>query len=253
MKSREIRILKKELSIDGGYTPLHLLARHYVDYHAEYLTLLLDRGASIRARSETLEETALHLAVSQGTVDSISILLDRGADIDAQDTDGETPLHAAVQDAYMEEATLLLDRGANIEAQRNDGKRPFQLAVEQGDNMIFTLLRDRGANTNAIVSNDDENGGAKTALQIAAYLGHADIMTTLLGSSSPPSSSDRKAARQLAEQNNHSECLSILDVAGPMFDIKFEMEYTSKRMVRKKMGSDPLYTVSFFFHSNKHH
>ena len=75
------------------------------------------------------------------------LLLDRGANIKAQDGDGLTPLHVAAGfNASPEMAELLLNWGADLEAVTEAEKTPLMLAVEGYNLEVAELLLARGAN-----------------------------------------------------------------------------------------------------------
>lgn len=72
---------------------------------------LLDHGAAVNAKSET-ERTALLVAASYPrTVDVLKLLLNRGADLRAQDRGGATALSLAVRSADVDVVRFLVDRG----------------------------------------------------------------------------------------------------------------------------------------------
>jgi N-acyl-D-amino-acid deacylase len=72
---------------------------------------LLSHGANVNARSDT-ERTALLVAASYpGTVNVLRLLLDRGADLAAQDRGGSTALSLAVRSADVEVVRFLVDKG----------------------------------------------------------------------------------------------------------------------------------------------
>ena len=74
------------------------------------------------------------------------MLLDRGAVIDARDTDsGATPLYDAASWGKLEVVKLLLEKGADMNARNQAGKSPLQSAEENGFTEIAALLRARGA------------------------------------------------------------------------------------------------------------
>ena len=73
--------------------------------------LLVAGGANVNARSET-DRTALLVAASYpGTVDILQLLVERGADVRAQDRGGATALALAVRSADSEVVRFLADRG----------------------------------------------------------------------------------------------------------------------------------------------
>src|SRR6185436_16910900 len=83
------------------------------------VTLLLDKGADINATNEA-EFTALHGAAMRGLNEVIKILVDRGADINARDYRGRTPYRMAEGSkqsfqfqAYSETAEFMKGLGAD--------------------------------------------------------------------------------------------------------------------------------------------
>jgi serine/threonine-protein phosphatase 6 regulatory ankyrin repeat subunit B len=105
--------------------------------------LLLDRGAFVdfAGKSPSYPETwpmmSLHFAVVyahafQGAFDRVSLLLDRGAKINAQSSVGNTALHMAILSENKDLVHLLVRKGANISLQNKNGKSAVQLARERG-------------------------------------------------------------------------------------------------------------------------
>lgn len=90
-------------------------------------------------------KTLLMYAVSTGVVNkgAIKILIDKGADVNAQDTQGQTPLMIAVQNNwYSEVSELLIDRGADINAKDNNGNTVIDLVT---NTEILNMLVANGA------------------------------------------------------------------------------------------------------------
>lgn len=73
---------------------------------------LLDAGFNIGERGAELG-TALHWAASMNAWDIASLLIERGADVNACDLDGITPLHEAVSSGHRRMVRLLLQSGAD--------------------------------------------------------------------------------------------------------------------------------------------
>ena len=81
------------LTDDAGRTPLHLAAAHC---HADAATVLLAKGAKIEAKA-TGGTTPLDVAAQAGCVDMVKLLLAKGAKVNARDDQGRTPLDRAIQ------------------------------------------------------------------------------------------------------------------------------------------------------------
>jgi cytohesin len=157
-------LLKFGVDVDAqdndGMTPL-LLAPKSVLFDAARGTavaqLLLEHGASVHVWNKN-GQTPLHLASQRGLFSMIALLLDFGADKDAQDDDKMTPLHFAVHlssepyprfchgdsnhDKAVKVITLLLKHGVNVQVQNNNGETPLQVASGRADQIpeVIRLL-----------------------------------------------------------------------------------------------------------------
>jgi Ankyrin repeats (many copies) len=60
--------------------------------------------------------------------DVARLLIDRGADLQAQDQQGNTPLHWALEKGRIATARLLVDREADIGIKNNQGMTALQVA-----------------------------------------------------------------------------------------------------------------------------
>ena len=98
------------------------------------------------AMSSTLVEAQpLHFAATNGDVELVSLLLDRGAEINAATQDGWTALHFACLRGNEGLVQLLLDRGADVSMTTRSGMSALSIATSEGDRDIVELLLDRGA------------------------------------------------------------------------------------------------------------
>jgi len=153
--------------------------------------------------------TPLHMAanpLSRGFIgalgnypETVSLLLNSGAEVNAKDNDGSTPLHDAAyfegwdttkeritikgRTVYPGELTaeiirLLISNGADIEAksERNAQATPLHHAVAHGLKEAVVVLVQSGANINARLS---AGGGRLTPLDVARLSDRLDIMNFL--------------------------------------------------------------------------
>lgn len=146
--------LDPTVQLGNGLTPLHLAAR---DGHAGTVRVLADalvgaghgvdpRGVddwdgSIKERiaqrstfepdpgNSKFDVTPLHLAVHNGHLDVIRILL-KWAEVNAVTGAGATPLHVAARNDRAEAARLLLAAGAKADIVDAKGLTPLQAAIE---------------------------------------------------------------------------------------------------------------------------
>ena len=137
--------------------------------------LLLDSGADVNAQGGKYGN-ALQAAACNESLDITTLLLDSGADVNAQGGPLGNALQAAVLCENIDMVRLLLDRGADVNIQGGKFPNALQAAVRKRSVDIVRLLLDRGADVNA----QGINGA--NALQQAAGPGSSviDIVRLLL-------------------------------------------------------------------------
>ena len=99
-----------------GRTPLHtvMLEGGFKADRTKIAQLLLKYGANPNARNDDLQ-TPLHAAiVDEDWLDILRILLEHGADLDAEDKDGKTALQRSSEDGYEEVTQLLSGYSVNL-------------------------------------------------------------------------------------------------------------------------------------------
>lgn len=123
-----------------NWTPLHWAARNLAS--PEYLQVLFDRGADPGLITYR-KDTALHLACSTWRSpfsESLTILLDKGVDINAVNTLGETALMLAAGMGYYEACVVLLNAGADKTIADELGETASTRAYNNGYLEISNML-----------------------------------------------------------------------------------------------------------------
>jgi ankyrin repeat protein len=137
--------------------------------------VLLDLGA----RRDTLRD-----AVNAGDVARVQELIAEGADVNAYGLDG-TPLHVAVATGETWIAGMLINAGADIEAEGDPkDSHPLHLAAIRNDTEVARLLIERGADL------DGRDGQGRTPLTVAATYGNVAVGELLLMAGSDPLAPD---------------------------------------------------------------
>jgi ankyrin repeat protein len=103
--------------------------------------VLLTRGADVNFVSRNpLHVMPLHSAVAAQSVVISKLLLDHGADVNAEQADRFTPLQGAAQSGNLELVKLLLSYGADRDATNANGQTALSIAHEQGYEDVVMLL-----------------------------------------------------------------------------------------------------------------
>lgn len=210
----------------------------------DILELFLARGAAINAR-DLDGSTALFVAVEQDNQPAASALIAHGADVNLPGRSSLTPIEAA---AYMGNemlVRLLLAKGADPKRTDATGKGPLCYAVARGFTSVAGALLDQSVDVNARYGNDltalmwaaghddgagsndigdvitlliargarlnDQDNRGRTALMIAASLGHEKAVEVLLAHGADRSMRDKsgKTAADLAVNDDLRKKLSV--------------------------------------------
>ncbi|KAF5338867.1 hypothetical protein D9758_015555 [Tetrapyrgos nigripes] len=156
--------------IAGSASPLYYASTISL---SNIMQLLIEEGANINAQGGKYG-TPLLAAVSMQNKDTVKLLLEKGADVNAQGGNYGTPLQAALFKGYDEIVKLLFENGADVNAQGGEYGTALQAALCMGYEDIARLLLEKGADVNA------QHGAYGTPLQAALFRGYEDIARLLL-------------------------------------------------------------------------
>ena len=174
------------VDIKGGPLTSALLAAatfsNASSFEMSIITRLLEAGSNIHDKTEN-GYTALHLAALHDNLALFSLLLVRGAHVNAlsgdrrakkSDFERMTPLHIASWKGDEEIVNELIIYGANVEARTTNGKQSLHLAADAGQGKVMKILLSHGADVNARAD------GQMTPLLFAAQSGHCLAVELLL-------------------------------------------------------------------------
>lgn len=126
----------------NGYTPLDL-AEFSVN-HKKLVMLLVNKGANVNAQASS-GATPLFWAVMRDQKDDAQFLLDHGANVNATTAYGDTILDCALHLQYGSLVQLLVDHGADVNAKDQSEHRPLTYALGMDDHKWADLLKKHGA------------------------------------------------------------------------------------------------------------
>lgn len=199
-----------------------------VDNDVKVLSRLLDdQPWLVDATDESRPEARrcpLHDGCLCGAIDTVRLLLDRGAAVDVRDSKGMTPLMMACRGGFVELVALLLSRGAD----------PQLTAREGSTAMMYTVVGVKHCETRAHLGHDHvavarllledgrlsadaRNKTGVTALWCACELGLADLARVLVVEGAADHTigdEDGVTAMTRAEKHGHQDCVELLQVSG---------------------------------------
>ena len=156
------------------YTALLLAALHG---HSTIVDYCLLNGSSPEEKTN-LYNTALHVACMGGHITVINNLLSNHPNYfntATKNSNGQTPLHLAAWAGHSHVVKLLVENYASSLTDANvKGNTPFLMACLRGYLSVAQLLISLGASFN------DRNASQNSALLLAAYGGHNDVIEWLL-------------------------------------------------------------------------
>lgn len=156
-----------------GNTALHIAIENG---DIEIVEMLLNAGANVYVR-DNLGRAVLHFAVKNGNIEIVKVLLNAGANLGVQDKCGKTVLHFAVENDKIEIVKVRLNAGANVYVQDDFGNTVLHSAVETGFPVIVEHVLKHCPDVNSINSKDVIG---RTALHIACKEGHKQIVIALV-------------------------------------------------------------------------
>ena len=153
-------------------TPMHAAVNAG---HAKILPLLIEHGADMEAQFGSITGgTPLHDAAWEGILEAGQCLLNLGANINAREASGETPLINAAWRGHVEFARMLLERGAVIGAQNRRGDTALHSAIRyRGHIHAVQFLLDQGADVNV------RNEEGYTPSELASLYRYQEILELL--------------------------------------------------------------------------
>lgn len=116
----------------------------------ELSRFLAERRHLVNTCTKRGSSSLLHIACRTGNLEMASMLLMRGASIDAKNDQGSTPLMIALAFRHEEAALLLLLQGANIDIRNQWNRTALHIACRTGCSVAVLQLVVRGALINTV-------------------------------------------------------------------------------------------------------
>ena len=160
-----------------GQRPLHLAAR---EGSGAVSSLLIERGADVNARDRNKDGaydwSPLHYAIWFDAPAVAALLIDAGSNVNAGNRHGMTPLHYASKKNSATAVRELIRNGAHVMAKTSAGWTPLHIAAEHNAADAAKLLIDK----NVYLDSAASKSGGVTPLHIAAANDATDVVRLLI-------------------------------------------------------------------------
>jgi ankyrin repeat protein len=203
-----------------GWTALHSAANKG---HKDVASLLIAKGADVNATDER-DYTPLNIAALNGRKEVAELLIANRALLNPVDVKGLSPLHYAASAGNLEIAKMLIDKGAQVNAQSRDYTQEAGWVTVSG-----TTVSARNVSSRRIIE-------GRTPLHLAARNGHKEIAELLIAKGANVNMRDNYGSTALhwAAANNNKPVAEALLSKGAEIN------------ARSNNGAIPLHTAAMW-------
>ncbi len=127
----------RRMSSNARNFKLHLPIKHELLLHARVVSLLLSRGTKYHA---SRRGDPVYLAAKNGHEDATRVLLDSGADVEAEGGNDTDIVCACARNGEASMLRFLLSRGLVLEKTEGRKDRALEVAAERGHVEVVELL-----------------------------------------------------------------------------------------------------------------
>ena len=185
--------------------------------------------------------TPLMHAAAFGNLETLKLLLEAGADVNARNDFDATALLWAARDP--EKARLLIERGADVTVKSKQGQTPLMAAsLHRGSSLIVALMVAKGADVNVKGPRDI------TALGFASAVGDVESVRLLLSKGADPNSADNGGGTPIgmAAGGRQQEIVSLL--IHKVVDVNASSTAAGKQVngLTNRQNVTPLHNASAF-------
>ena len=228
--------------------------------------ILVDKGVSGNTHDKR-DQAALHVAIKEGNIPTVKLLLEKDAVVDKRHKDGFAALDLAISNgkfdiakelckkmniytgwlggsalslhwaAYLGRVNVvreLIDKGGDIEVKEEDGRTPLHRASLNGHLDVVKVLVDSESDVEA----RDKDGW--TPLHMASWKGHLDVVKFLI---------DNKVNIHAKGEDGWTP-LHFASSTGHIRVVKFLVDNKADIDAKNKKGKTPLNVSQLFGHPN---
>ena len=233
-RSEVVEVLVEEMKETGSAQKLVYLFDATATDEADMIDILIKWGSDCNGVDGLTGLTPLMAAAYNGNSNTALCLIEHGADVNQCDFSGQNALMKAAKRDDDEMVRLLIQRGSDVDKIDNEGLTAVYIAINMGNARVVEALAQNGADLNSPTGSDGE-----TALIRASFLGHCDIVKTLIHYGA---SVDVKVSGW--------DALCFASYSGQTETVKILIENGAKVEQRDNKGHTPLMMAVFQGHTD---
>lgn len=198
--------------------------------HVSLARLLIDAGADVEANDDE-GQTPLHFFAAHSEPESLELLVRAGADVDALTIDGFSPLHFAARHAKTRSVETLLSLGASVENSFH-ARSPLHDALDSDDEKASTESMELLLRAGSHPDYRDIHSGS-TPIMKAVFEGRISAVRLLLEFGADPLALDSQS-RGIFDYSDDAEFLRSVRAEIERFELERKSEAGLPRS-RKKL------------------
>ena len=238
-----INVIKVDI-FNTGHTPL---IQAILNNRIDIIEVLIANGVDLNHPQGAREEIALIEAASYAKIETVRALIDAGANVHLQDTNGNTALIEAASHAKIETVRALIAEEADVDTQNNQGTTALIRAVSMQKIDVINELTSAGANVHlqdtdgntalmsayssdlvhllisAGININTQNNKGETALIFMAAMGKTDVVKALIAAGADVNLQDQTRSTALmraAVLDSYIDTLKELISAGAKLNLQ---------------------------------
>lgn len=178
--------------------------------------LLLDNGAGVTLLSSAYKMPIVFVPFLHQNAALAYMVISKCPDVNIRDSLANTPLSWASRFGYLDSVKLLLEKGAQVDNVSIHNKTPLMEAAERGHKDVAVLLVQKGANI------DIQTKKGWSALMWAAEKGYNEIVSLLIEGKADlfVKNNNEERALTIAQRNNHQDTAEIIEEAEFLYWLK---------------------------------
>ncbi|KAK5856845.1 hypothetical protein PBY51_008412 [Eleginops maclovinus] len=227
-----------------GLSPALTSLRNLYTPNIKVSRLLVMGGADVDSRSDVLNSAPLLCVYAHlGHSDAVALLLDLGAQVDAQSHDGLTPLGFAAAAGHLDIVTMLSQHSAKAGHVDGSGRCVLVLAAQRGRVAVLRfLLRRADWSCTACCSQrgPSRSRALQQALTAAASMGHTEMVSHLLDL---PEEEEEKPEINTADSLWGETALTAAAGSGRLSVCRMLLDQGASVEQSNKRGEKPLFSA----------